>query len=206
LVLDLHHLMSMSSNSITASKGVISSEPDMVDYDRRLCIIRSVATIGIILGTAGLMLMPFGLTVLHEGALPGDPRIHLFDMRIESLSIHAIWLSISSLCGVGLALLLLVGSAGALRLRHWARPILLLWAVCSVILAAGGCAFNLRWLFSTQRAQFAEVRGVVDALVSFGGWGIGSALAIALLLLLSRPHVRATFARDGAINPESGNG
>jgi len=189
-----------SEDSFRRFQKVISREPDAGDYDPKLWFVRSFAALGIIIGMAGLAFMPFGLIIVHEGALRGDPRIHLFDVGVENPSINAIWLCVSSLCGIGLALLLLVGSVGALRLRRWSRPVLLLWAIASLALGAAGCAFNLRWLLSSQREQFAQVRGVVDSLVSFGGWAIGSALAIAMLVVLSRPSVRAAFLRDGAID------
>ena len=155
---------------------------------------RSLAALGTVLGAVGAASLPFGLLRLHQGDLSGDLRGHVLDATVMHLTLNALWMFLASGAGAALAMLLLVGSIGALVYRRWARPTLLLWACASLVLGLISCAFYPRWLFSGSRDHFAEVRGVVDSMVNFGGWALGTLLAVAMLSLLSRPAVRSAFA------------
>jgi hypothetical protein len=93
--------------------------------------------------------------------------------------------------------MLFIGSIAAVRLRPAGRPILLFWAICSLAMGIGGCYFYVRWLIPPWRDQLGLVRGVVDSMVSFAGWGIGTTLAIVMLYLLTRPKIKQAFESSG---------
>ncbi len=186
-------------NEFSAEQAVVTTEADPAEADQTLWVMRSVAVLGVIAGTAGTVVVPFGMTRFHQGAMNGSLEIGLFVQPAVSPSMDAIWLFVSSLTGTGLAGLLLAGSLGALRFRHWARPTLLLWSICSLLLSAVGSYFYLRWLFSPHRAELSEVRGVVDLLSNFAGFGVGTPLAIVMLILLMQESVKSAFAVNGHV-------
>lgn len=174
---------------------MISLDPDAATGDAQVRMMRSLAAVGAIFGTAAAVLLPFGLIALHQGNIFGDARVALLDAPIRGTSLQALWMVFSSLTGAALAAILLAGSIAALSLRWWARPLLIAWALASLLFGAAGIYFFGQWLLPPWRSHLAEVRGVVDSMVTFAGWGVGSALAIAMLCLLTRPRVRIAFER-----------
>ena len=185
--------MSKKTDDYSAEKSVVPAPVDQTDAADSQRVMRTVAALGVVLGTWGLISLPFGLMRFHQGGIPGDPGRDIYDMSMRGISIDLVWLFISSLSGAGLAFLLLCGSVGALSFRPWSRPVLLLWAAGSLGLSAVGSTFYLHWLLPPWRSHFAEVRGVVDSLVNFGGWGMGTLLAIVLLILLNSATVKSVF-------------
>ncbi len=180
-----------------AERGMVSPEPDVGDSDARPRVMRSLAAVGIVFGIAAAVLLPFGIIRLHQGNIFGDARVPIFDAPIRGTSLAALWMVLSSLTGAALGAVLLAGSIGAMSFRRWARPVLIAWALLSVVFGAAGIFFFGAWLLPPWRSHLAQVRGVVDSLATLGGWAVGSALAIAMLCLLTRPRVRAAFERQG---------
>jgi hypothetical protein len=189
----------MADDPFSGEKSVTSDQPTAADYEPEVRLFRSLAAIAVVYGTAGVMLVPFGLFRFHQGAIPGDFEIHLFDKPVVSTSIQALWLLVSSLSGGGLGLALMVGAIGGVALRGWALPVLKMWSIASIIFGVIGCWFFFQWLLPPWRDQLADVRGVDDALFNLGGWMIGSLLGIAILIVINRPAVSAALRRNGAI-------
>jgi hypothetical protein len=186
-------------DDFSGEKSVVREEPTAADYEPAVNIFRAVAALGAIYGTAGVIAGPLGLLRFHQGAIAGDFRVAIFDEPVRSMSGDAAWLLCSSLCGTGLALAVMIGGIGAVRLRAWSYVVLRLWALASVIFGVVGSFFFLPWLFSSQRELFSEARGVDDVLPNFLGWGIGTVLAVAMLIVISRPAVAAALRRGGEI-------
>jgi len=193
----------IEEDEFSGERSVVPDDPSAADYEPAVRWFRSVAALALVYGTVGILLLPFGLLRFHQGAIPGDFEVNLFDEPGQSTSPEALWLFFSSLLGTGLAAHLFIGAIGGLRLKSWGLPVLRLWAIASIIIGGGGSYFYLRWLLPPWREQLAQVRGVIDSLGSLGGWIIGSALAIAMLIVISQSRVRAVLSRDGKINQES---
>jgi len=180
--------------SYSGARNAVPQDPNTADCDP-IRWMRSVAVLGVIFGCAGVISFPFGLLRLHQGSFAGDLRVSLFSPMIESPSGDAMWLYCSSVAGTGLMLMLLIGSILARSLHPLARPILMLWAIGSLVVFVGGSYFYFRWLLPPWRDQLPQVRGVVGTMVSFAGWGISITLAVAMLWLLTRPSVEDAFHR-----------
>jgi hypothetical protein len=193
----------MTEDEFSGEKSVVPSEANAADYEPGARWFRSVSALALVYATAGVMLLPFGLVRFHQGAIAGDFRVNLFDEAGQSISPQGMWLFCGSLLGTGLAGQLLIGAIGGLRLQSWSLQVLRLWAIASIIFGVCGSCFYLRWLLPPWREQSADVRGVIDSLGSLAGWIIGSALAVAMLIVISKSRVRHALERNGKILPES---
>lgn len=157
---------------------------------------RTFAVLGVVFGTVAVVALPFGIIRFHAGSMPGDFDVGVYRTPAHSSSMDAVWLLVAGLSGAGLGAILLVGSVGALSFKSWSRVVLLIWGVASLGLSLAGSFFYFRWLVPARRVHAAQARGVIDALTNFGGWGVGTALAIAMLIVLTRPSVRELFQRS----------
>jgi hypothetical protein len=189
----------MNDDEFSGEKSVVQDQPTAADYEPEVRFFRALAAVGVVYGTAGMVLLPYGLLRFHQGAIPGDYRVNILEGPLQSPSAQAIWLFSSSLLGAGLAMTLMIGAIGGLRLKSWSQPVLRLWAIASIIVGAVGSYFFFRWLLPPWRDQWAQVRGVDDSLVNLGGWIVGSLLAVAMLIVISRPRVRDALRRGGTI-------
>jgi len=191
----------MIEDEFSGEKSVLRPEPTAADYEPAVRFFRALAAVGLVYGTAGTLLLPYGLLRFHQGAIPWDFRVFIMDETTHSMSADALWLFIASLAGAGLAAVLVIGALGALRLKSWVFPLLSLWGVASILLSAFGSCFYFRWLFSSTRDDLAEVRGVDDTLTSLGGWIVGTVLAVFILVVINRKPVRDALKRNGRIAP-----
>jgi len=192
----------MSEDEFSGEKSVVSEEPPAADGNSRpVVFFRSLAAICLIYATSGIILIPFGMLRFHQGAIPGDLRISLWDGPARSTSLQALWLLFASIIGAGLSLTLFVAALGGVRMRLWSLPLLRLWAASSVVVGAGGAVLWFAWLLPPWRDQLAEVRGVIDSLTSLGAWMLGSFLAVAMLVVTSHPIVRQVFGRSAPAAP-----
>jgi len=189
----------MIEDLYSGEKSVLPAEPTAADYEPGPRLFRSLATISIFYGLSGLLLVPFGVLRFHQGAIVGDLEVNIFAVPIRSTSIQALWLLCSSLAGAGLGAVLVVGGVGGVLLKPWSLLVLRLWAVASIAFGFLGSYFYLKWILPPWREQLAQVRGVDDSLFNLGGWMIGTMLAIAMLIVISRPTVRAALKRNGNI-------
>lgn len=185
------------SYNLHAAQYSIRHQPTLADHRPLVRVMRTVAVLGMIFGFAGMLSLPFGLNRLHPGSFAGDARVHFFSPLIERPTIDVLWMYLASASGAGLGFMLFAGSIAAISFKNIGRVILFLWAMGSLFLGLIGCFFYFRWLFGASRSDYAQVRGVVDSLVNFGGWGVGSTLAIVMLYLLTRPEIKEAFDRGG---------
>ncbi len=76
----------MMEDEFSGERSVVPDDPSAADYEAAVRWFRSVAAIALVYGTAGVMLLPFGLLRFHHGAIPGDFRVPFFDEPVESTS------------------------------------------------------------------------------------------------------------------------
>ncbi len=143
----------MIVDEFSGEKSVVPDEPIAADHEPGVRFFRSVAAIALIYGTAGVMALPYGLIRFHQGAIPGDFRVHYIDDPSFSPSPQAIWLFVSSVVGAGLAMGLMLGAIGGVLLQLWSLAVLKLWAIASIVFGAVGCFFYFRWLLPPWRDQ-----------------------------------------------------
>jgi len=185
----------------SGEKSVITPEfpgavgPGAVRFFRALC------TVGVLYGAAAMVFLPYGVLRFHEGTITGDYRTSIWDGSTRSTSVDAQWLFAASVAGAGLGFLFMVGGLGGVRMRPWSIAVLRLWAISSILFACGGAYFYLRWLLPPWRDNLAEARGVVDSLVSIGGWFDGFCLAVLMLVVTSRRDVRNAVSHAGQLAP-----
>ena len=163
------------------------------DEDPRMRVVRDLGVLAMVVGAIGVAVVPFGAERFHDGSYLGMGRVPLYGLQV-SPTWDALWLLVGTGIWTGLSAVLFVGGLACLQLRWWARPVLLAWATAAVIVAAGGGVFYLRWLLPPWRTQLAQVRGDLDALATFGIWGLSGTLAVAVLIWLNRADVRRRFA------------
>jgi hypothetical protein len=163
-----------------------------------------IAILNMVWGAFGLMgLVCGGLSLLLVRMNPqlagGNAGIQDFD--IPGYVPFAI---VSAALSLVLAFVLISAGIGLLRMRPWARWCSLAYAVANILIATAGLILQLTYFnpaaaelaaqaapgkppnpFASQR--FRDVAAV-------GGAALGMAYAVALLIVLCLPHVRAAFA------------
>lgn len=174
---------------------VVPSEVDAGDFDPHLTTARAVGALGLILATVGLAAVPLGIIRFHTGSSVGAFDVGLYEGQVRQTSLDALWLLFSTLIWSGLCVGLLLASIGCLRLRAWARPAMLAWAIATVATALGGGFFYARWLLPPWRESVSQVRGELDSFVNIAAWAVSAALAVMVLICLNRRPVREYFKR-----------
>lgn len=152
---------------------------------------RPVLTLGVIgatLGILGLLLLPFALVPLSKGSwlalnfthLPGEPRSATWGLFT--------WTTL----GLLLSILLFIGSVGCLAWRRWARPVMVAYAVLSLVVGTLGSIFFLRWSFGLLGRETPLLVGP-DALIPAAGCFLGLIFAAFTLYYMTRPYVKEQF-------------
>jgi hypothetical protein len=187
-----------------AGQGPYGYAPYHVPYataaPRRPTSVLVLAIFGIIFGGLGLLspLTPL-LYVVRIG--PPNPVLQL----THDDPVLWAWTLASSFAGFPVAVAQLAGSIGILKLRPWARKMLLWWAWVDIVLAlvAAGVTFGLivpKMLAFQNTSNDPVVRmGVMSGV---GGAVVGIPFAFILpvctLFFLTRPKVKAAFAPPAA--------
>jgi hypothetical protein len=143
---------------------------------------RALAIIGMGLGIAGLTCLPirafFEAAPRHSEGAPAAGYITV----------------VFPLVGLLLSALLVAGSLGAFNLRSWARPLLLTYAVATLIAGAASLAFYAWDIASHHRGLFVRGGGVAFTFELIG-WPIAMAFSIYLLFAMTRGKVRRALVR-----------
>ena len=144
--------------------------------------VRVIAFVGTCLGLAGMLGLLWRVFEVAGGG-PGERR-----------DVVGWWPIVTASAGVALSALLLMGSLGAFRLRPAARAALMGYAVASLVVGAVSLVLYYRAVDSARRSVVFNWGGM-GALFEMLYWPAAMLLALYVLYSMTRPHVRAAFAR-----------
>ncbi|MDB5305005.1 MAG: hypothetical protein JWM97_2554 [Phycisphaerales bacterium] len=132
------------------SKSFTADEARSIDLGHELLeqldSVRDVGVIGTGLAILGLVTFPFaGISVTSEylrtaGTIPDRGVMNTFGL-------------LATAAGCGLSLLALVGAMGCMRMRTWARPVMVIYAVGSLIVGPVGIGFLIAMIALAQSPQ-----------------------------------------------------
>jgi hypothetical protein len=156
--------------------------PDPGD-PQRIESIRIPAIMGMALGLSGLVCMPYRtfFETLGPRATEGAPPF-------------GYWPALFSVAGLLLSVLLVIGSMAAFRLRPRARPLLIAYAIGSLLMGAASLFFYGRHLLPNEGRNLIFRWGGMGLVYELLMWPAAMALAIYLLYVLNRASAKAVFA------------
>jgi hypothetical protein len=153
----------------------------------------------------------FVFLILPEPA-PGQPNPFPNAMKFlaQEVPSYTAYMTVSVVLGVLMATLLILAGIGLLRLRPWARWACIIYAVVQLLVQVVGLYYTIHYVnpamvkWSQDLARklppgtpnFAA-SPVIGNLSTFLGAALGMAFAIALLVVMFLPHVRAAFNGQG---------
>ena len=154
--------------------------------------VRALGAAGLLLAICGMLALPWDMLQFYRGAWTRTP---------EGLGGAATWFLIASILGVALSVLLLIGSIGCWSLRPWARGIMILFGILSVVAGAVGSIYFIRWFLSARQTE--QIRGVSSCCLVMS-WPIGTVFGAYVLFYMTRPAVKAVFklARTTGLDEE----
>jgi hypothetical protein len=147
----------------------------------RPAAVTTLATLGVIFGTFGLLCRPTGLVMQMLIRTP-QPNPVLDAFRNDP-TLRA-WTFVSAITGTLVSLLLLMSSIGSLRLKSWARFGMLCYATLAALLTVVGQIFAYTVLGPALRQAMRQA-GAAEA--SPGWMGGPSGMVIGLVLGLWYP-------------------
>jgi hypothetical protein len=143
---------------------------------------------------------------------PGQPNPFPNPMKFLAKEIpgYTAYMTVSVMVGFVMATALIIAGIGLLRLRPWARWLCILYAILLPVVQVGFISYSLLYVnpvlakWSAEQARKLPAgtpnfggNAFLNNLGVFVGAGVGMAYAIALLVVLFLPHVRAAFAGRG---------
>jgi len=165
---------------------------------RKPVAITVIGICGIVWSSIALLSTVLALVAIFISADFPNPALDAM-LSTRALRIYTI---VSTLITVGLAVMLLAGSIGALKLRPWARRMLVRWSVATVVFAIVNQVLNWVWvrpvIEEVNRQQnlpptmllASRIMGVCGAVV------IGVIAPMVVLYLLARAEVKAAFEQN----------
>lgn len=147
--------------------------------------VRAIAVTGVIFAFLALVMLPFTL---------GGFTSYGWPISGGKTAPMELWILFSTLFGLLLAVMLLLGSFGSYRFQQWGRSLMLLWSVLSLAYGVVGIYFFGRWLIPSLRGEFAR-NPAVSPLAPLCCWAVGTLFALCIVRYFRRPGVRACFHR-----------
>lgn len=165
-----------------------ADDPYSVPMPDRLTHVMAVAVFGIIIGTLGLLTLPFA-------AEPNWADFSGFRGGVYGTrSPIAVWGVVSTTVYSGLCLMALVGGAGCMRFRPWGRWVMLGYGVLSVLMFLPGVYFHWRIIqLSTSGQAVPNFAFRFTTVAEWGVWIYGSLLGGYALWTMLRRDVRHAF-------------
>ena len=167
--------------------------PYCVSLPNEMKRVMAVGTVGMFLGVLGLCTLP----------LVAEPVTSDYLGRGGTIADRGLintWGMISTNAGCALAAAVFIGAIGALRIRSWARPILLLYGIASVLLGLAGIYFHALIIQTAQSGEGTpEFATRVSALAEWLAWAIGMLFGAWTLWVMTRPGVKGAFERGNAL-------
>ena len=163
-----------------------------------------MAILNMVFGALGIFgLLCIGLMFLIMPQLPqppgGNPAIKVFEVPAYKQSVF-VFASI----GAVLAILEIIAGIGLLRMKTWGRRLSIGYAVTTIVIQVIGLVVNIAYvnpkiaevMAQDTQQPFAQMQSnpMVGNIGTGFGAVLGMAYAVALLIVMFRPHVRAAFA------------
>ena len=175
---------------MSSATEVIEATPDELEIPEDLDTVPAVGVIGAGLGILGFLLFPFPvLSVASEylrrgGTIPDRGGLNTFGL-------------LASLIGCTLSLLALLGGMGCMRLRAWARPVMLMYAVGSLAVGAVGIGFLIAAIEQAQSPQGTpSFTYRIEAFPVWVGCVAGFLYGAWVLWVMTRPKVKRAFGES----------
>jgi len=168
-----------------------------------------IAILGIIFGAIGCLCIPIGFVfgMIKQGQQQQDVP--------QAMTVFNTVVSVASLV---LSIVLLIASIGALRLRAWARPAMLAFAAVDLVYDVAKGVLFVVWMVpamgpmirnspdvrNNPQIKAQDIENIVRvSQYVWTGIAIGLALvtvgyAIAVLVVMNKPHVKAAFEDNRA--------
>ena len=163
------------------------SNPDVPDpADSRVELIRIAAIVGMALGLSGVLCLPF--RAFFEVA--GPPR--------EGAPPLGYWPGIFAVAGLLLSIVLCFGSMAAFRLKPIARPLLIIYALGSLLFGVAGVIFYARALLPNEGRNLVMRWGGMGLTYELLMWPAAILFSLYLLYAMTRPAAKAVFAKGAA--------
>jgi hypothetical protein len=178
----------MADTLISDTEADYPAEPTLWE---RADLAKVIGVMGMAMGIAGLTCLPF--RILWEAAPP----------RPEGLGPVGYKEAIFPILGLLLSILLIAGSYALFQLHRHARPLLLLYAVCSLLAGVGSLVFYA-WEIRRYRQGLLERGGGVAFTFELVMWPLAMAFSIYLLNTMTWGKLRRTlliFNDNPAITP-----
>ncbi len=159
---------------------------------RRPTSVTVLAILGIILGALGLCGMVSNLVQL---VIKTNPVL----VQMDRSPVMHIWSPVSIVLGLGLTIALLAGSIGMLSLQTWARQMVLIYAVASLVLGVLGTIISAIWMIpifnqlASDPDPAVRMGGVVGKYSLFISPVIGAIYPVFVLVFLRRRNVVEAF-------------
>lgn len=124
----------------------------------------------------------------------------------SSEPVMRVWAVFSALWGWGVSVLLLIAGILCLRLRPLGRTLMLVYAWSTLVMAVPGLIMNFVYMMpalENLKKQNPGNPGIAAGVTAgyigaIAGLVIGLGIVAWVLYVMSRPHVKAAFAADGA--------
>ena len=167
-----------------------------------------LAIVGIVWGA--LMLLCNGVGLIPE-LIPNFGGADPVFAELRANSVARAWGVVGPVIGLGLAVLLLAGSIGALMLRGWGRAAMMVFAVAEILAGLVNLVITIGVINPiTAKAAPAGPGAQGNAFAIGQHFGTAVAVAVALvlpvwiLIVMKRPAVIAAFAGTGEGGAASG--
>lgn len=145
---------------------------------RRPTSVTVLAIIGIIFGALGVLCTPLGLIPYFMDFGQPNPVID----AIKENKFAFFWTIGSSILGILLAVILLAGSIGSLKLAPWARSAMLAYAAMAVVMSLAGTVISVTVITPLVTKAFENMQGGGGPFAAMGGM-IGAIVGAVLMLI-----------------------
>lgn len=151
--------------------------------------------LNIVFGTLGVLCTPFSLLVFFLPGQEANPVVCL----VRESALYLAYMVVVTCTGFLAAAALIVAGIGLLQMKRWGRVISIVYGIISIVMGLTGTLVNVLVVFKllAERTSGPEAAGMIGGMVGglFGGC-VGLVYPIALLVFMTRPHVRDAFTQQ----------
>lgn len=171
----------------THAPEIFEPRPYDVPLPDRIAPVMVVGWFGMMLGTLGILTLPFAATAILSIFLGRGGEVADRDPL-------GVFMVISTTLGSGLAVMALVGGAACMRFRWWARPLMIFYGLTSVILGLVGIYAHARIVYLFNMGYSIPTYCYrMETSSEWVGWVAGTLFGAYTLWAMTRPSARRAF-------------